>query len=210
MIGSSSMSPTKNIHRHCLPLLAAFVGLWAASASAGVLYDNGADQQFNYYSIDNSFEVTNSFVLSSAASIYGVNLVVGVGSTDIPLGVDWLITTAAFGGTTEASGTAAFVNTTVSSIPSRFGGNLWAYSVEFDIPALPLAAGTYWLQLQNGTDAQSAGLSWAESSGPSSAQQTLAGSINSESFQILSPEPGGLILMGSGILALVLRRRSRA
>src|SRR5580700_3153314 len=204
------MNPTKNIHRRCLPLLAAFAGLWAASASATVLYDDGGDQQISYYTIDGPYAVTDSFLLASAAYVYDVNLIVAVESSSTPVGVDRLITTAAFGGTTEASGTAAFFNTTVSSIPPLYGGALTAYSVEFSVPGLPLAAGTYWLQLQNGTSTGGQGLAWAQSDGPSSAQQTVTGSITSESFQISSPEPGGLILMGSGILALVLRLRSRA
>jgi hypothetical protein len=85
-----------------------------------------------------------------------------------------------------------------------------------------LAAGTYWLNLQNAT--LSTGddpIYWDENSGPSSASQNSVGTIPSESFTLLSggsgttsatgstPEPSSIILFGSGVLGLasVLRRK---
>ena len=77
-----------------------------------------------------------------------------------------------------------------------------------------LGPGTYWLTLQNANDAFGSGVLWDQNSGPSSAFENFLGTIPSETFQILggggtTPEPGSIMLFGTGILGLagVLRRK---
>ena len=85
-------------------------------------------------------------------------------------------------------------------------------------------AGNYWLTLENATTSEVGPLYWDENSGvgctspgcPSTAQENTLGSIPSEAFTVsgvpspgTTPEPGSIILLGSGILGLsvVLRRK---
>jgi len=87
-----------------------------------------------------------------------------------------------------------------------------------------LAAGTYWLNLQNAVVNTGDPVYWDENSGPSSASENSVGTIPSESFTVLGgststtttttttgtvPEPSSIMLLGSGILGLVgvLRRK---
>jgi hypothetical protein len=81
-----------------------------------------------------------------------------------------------------------------------------------------LDPGTYWLNLQNAFVNPGDPAFWDENSGPSQASENSVGTIPSESFTLLGtngtsttgtvPEPGTVILFGSGILGLagMLRR----
>jgi hypothetical protein len=87
---------------------------------------------------------------------------------------------------------------------------------------LPLLAGTtYWLQIGNSMATNGDDAGWDQSDGPSTAFKANVGALpdgfgcnglctGSESFEILSaPEPGTLLLLGAGLIALAgLRRRS--
>jgi hypothetical protein len=91
----------------------------------------------------------------------------------------------------------------------------------FALPGLSLAAGTYYLQLQNAVTGYGNPLYWDASNGSSDAAQAGNGSdpydlngansnpgSNSETFQILgspdsvTPEPSSFLLLGSGLLGL--------
>jgi hypothetical protein len=83
-----------------------------------------------------------------------------------------------------------------------------------------LNAGTYWLNLQNAVVNTGDPVYWDENSGPSQASENSVGTIPSESFTIgcccsdgktlpgcgpppTSPEPGSLLLFGSGVVAML-------
>jgi hypothetical protein len=83
-----------------------------------------------------------------------------------------------------------------------------------------LSAGTYWLNMQNASVPSGDPVFWDENSGPSEASESSVGTIPSESFTILgtsgtttgtgtTPEPGSILLFGSGALGLagLLRRK---
>ena len=83
-----------------------------------------------------------------------------------------------------------------------------------------LNAGDYWLNMQNAVVNTGDPVYWDENRGPSRASEGAPGTIPSESFTILgsttttgttgtTPEPGTLMLFGSGALGLlgVLRRK---
>jgi hypothetical protein len=82
-----------------------------------------------------------------------------------------------------------------------------------------LAAGTYWLTLENVlTNAPDDPVYWDQNSGPSLASQNSLGTIPSESFTVMgssgsstgtTPEPGSLVLFASGALGVAgwIRRK---
>jgi hypothetical protein len=129
----------------------ALAGLAALPASAGVVYNNdfgGVTSGDNFaedaFTINLSFSVTNSFVLASNTNLTGANFALWANSGDTLSSVNWYITTAEFGGTTLASGTASPVGTTIET-------NSFGYTIlneAFNIPSLALnGATTYWFQL---------------------------------------------------------------
>ncbi len=83
-----------------------------------------------------------------------------------------------------------------------------------------LNAGRYWLTLSDFEDVGDP-LYWDENAGPSQASQNSVGTIPSESFTIFgtanstttttgtTPEPGSIVLFGSGIVGVagILRRK---
>jgi PEP-CTERM motif len=79
-----------------------------------------------------------------------------------------------------------------------------------------LAAGTYWLNMDNAVINDDPAY-WDENSGPAQASENSVGTIPSEAFTIFGssngsstvPEPASILLFGSGMLGLagVLRRR---
>ena len=183
-------------------------------ASGGTIYDNGpANGSVYAWTINFGYVVSDSFTVGAASTVFGVDFYVWAYPGDTALTVDWSITSAEFGGTTYGSGTASLSSTFISS-------NQYGYDIDRLSASglyLALGAGTYWLNLQNATTALGDPLFWDENSGPSSASESAVGTIASEAFDINgtrnveSPEPGSILLFGSGILGLagLLRRKLR-
>jgi PEP-CTERM motif len=189
----------------------------AIPAMAQTVYSNGPiNGTTDAWTINFGFVVSDTFTVpTGGASIDG--LVFGAwlfpGDTLENAGVQ--ITSSEFGGTTFFSGTVDFVQTACHG--NQYGHNVCDETGSFS--PVNLAAGTYWLNLDNAVVNNGDPLYWDENSGPSSASENSIGTIPSESFTILggttsttggtTPEPSSIMLFGSAILGLagVLRRK---
>jgi len=215
-----------------------FFGYFAAcpAASAGFIYNNGpfngTENAFNI-DINSSSAVSNSFTLSNAADITAVDFGVWVNPGDTPTAVEGLITSTDFGGTVYGDFTVS-LNQPITSLGSN--GSFDLYAVSFSVPNLELAAGSYYLTLQNAGTTDNAQVLWDENDGPSTAfEATIVPNIpgpgytyqdvcalldptcnnigapaGSETFQIegtFTPEPGTTYLLLGGFLLLAIAGR---
>jgi hypothetical protein len=186
---------------------------FAPAALSSTLSTNGPiNGTITGWQINGGEAVTNSFAMSSNAAVTGVS---GIGlwansPGNVPLTLDWVVSTAANGGGT-VEGSGSNVSLSVSYI--RQTGFAGIYSAGFSIGNLFLTAGTYYLELLNATDTQpSFGIFWDQNNGPSSAYQTylgnpLANPSGSESFEIdgitvLEPATRGYIACGLLFLSI--------
>jgi hypothetical protein len=199
--------------------------LLAVPASAGILYTNGpVNGTIDAYNIGSAFSVSDSFNLSSGATVTGVNFGAWNLEGEVTAQVDWLIGTTPYDGSL-GSGTASV--SSVFQFTNSFGYPVYQDSISG--LSVSLAAGTYWLTLHNGVSSLGGVVYWDENDGPSLAFDTGIGEINnsnfgsctqgnpdcSQSFDIVGsstgvPEPGSIALFGSGLLLVgALRRRTR-
>ncbi len=201
-------------------------------ASADVLYSNGpVNGTLNAWSTSFTGYVTaDSFTLSSNSTLTGVaDIGFWVFLGDTPLSEDWSIWSAAGPG---GGGTELYGPTTASLINTFDFANEYdifdVYTSSFSLPSIALDAGTYWLQLGNGTTFLGSMLAWDQNNGPtgngtgSQAWTSGEGFITaasdpcvgapasgycSESFEIVGtssiPEPSSVYMLGS-LLVLVL------
>ena len=215
------------------------LALAGPASAGVVLYDNTTSlDNYNVdawnISTGSGFSVADNFTLSSGANVTSVNFWEWVAPNDPLTSVDWAIldnsvpTDPIGSGSVLFSGTASGGGLTDTFVED----NSFSYQIDeisFSTGSLSLGAGTYWLLLQNAVNTN--GVFWDQSDGPSVAYQNTLGALAqgvgncggisgaggpscSESFQIVgdntaTPEPGSLMLFGSGILAVVgvLRRR---
>ena len=193
-------------------------------ASADVLYENGpirADQEA--WTINFGFIVSDSFTISTPnATVNGFQFGGWVFPGDVIESVKVSITSDEFGGTT-------YFDQQVSLIQSDCEANhlgLWTCLETGTFSGVDLGQGTYFINLQNAVTNNGDPAYWDENTGigchsqgcPSQASESSVGTINSESFSILGssgggtvPEPGSLLLFGSGVVAGVgfVRRKLR-
>src|SRR5664279_701477 len=196
--------------------------LIAAPAMAGTLYSNGPiNGTVDAWNICcGMYTVADSFTLTGSSTVTGFDGGFWVAVGDSPIATDWVIASNNpdfLGGTVVANGTGSFSNSLFCS--GCFGGSADIYTSTISGLNVSLGAGTYYLELLNGTTAVGglSNLYWDENSGPSTAYEYpffMAG-INSQAFNIYgtssgsTPEPGTLMLLGSGVagLAGMLRRK---
>ena len=202
-------------------------------ASAQVLYDDGPiNGTTDAWTINFGYIVGDTFQLSANSTVGGFNFGAWEFPGDILTSVDWSITSEFDGGTLYGSGTASGKNLTDQFIST----NQYGYDIDqITVTGLKvnLASGTtYWLDLQNAMVPSGDPVFWDENSGvgckgdngmgggcPSQADWTgciSAGALcPPESFDIngtgggTTPEPGSIVLFGSGILGLagIVRRK---
>src|SRR5580698_1061010 len=192
-------------------------------AVAQDIYDNGpTNGTTDGWTINFGFAVSDSFTLSSGATVGGLNFAAWVEPGDTLQSAEVSITSSEFGGTSFFDQTVSFTQS--GCVANQYGFNVCTESSTFSGPSLN--AGTYWLNLSNASTAAGDPVYWDENSGPSSASENSIGTVPSESFTLLgsgstttsttststtgtTPEPSSIMLFGSGILGLagVLRRR---
>jgi hypothetical protein len=168
--------------------------------------DNGT---INAWTINFGFEVEDSFTLATTATVTGVSFGGWTNAGDVITSVDWGI--AAATGSFADNGTDAV--TIGPYIGQSYGYDIYTYS--FSIAPTSLAAGTYYLTLQNAVATNADPAFWDENDGPSTALENTVGWIGSESFSVNSaavPEPStwAMILLGFAGLGFVGHRRASA
>ena len=167
------------------------------------------------------YTVADSFTLGANSTITGFDGGFWLAPGNSPIATDWVIASGNpdfLGGTVAASGSGNFTNSLYCSL-CGLGGSFDIYTSTISGLNVSLGAGTYYLELLNGTTAFGGfnNLFWDENSGPSTAYEYpfFTTGINSQAFNLYgttgttTPEPGTLMLLGSGVagLAGMLRRK---
>ncbi len=194
--------------------------LSSTTASAGVIYDNGPiNGTLGAWTIDEGIAASDSFLLTSSATLTGVDFGDWIDPGATPVSVQWGIGTspdytnsAGGGGSPVAALTNVFLGTN--------GAGYDMYTSSFSLPDITLPAGTYWLSLQNATTSNGDYLYWDINNGTSVAYVSTIGNVanvlfpgsNSDAFQILSsvPEPASIALAVPALLLVAgFARRKR-
>jgi hypothetical protein len=208
-----------------LSMLALCLSLAALPAAAQVIYSDGpTNGNTDAWTINFGFIVSDSFNVSgTSATITGGQFAMWLFTGDTLETAEVSITSGEQGGTTYFNQTVSFTQGPCAL--NDYGFNVCTETTSFNGPTLN--AGTYWINLQNATVSSGDPVYWDENSGPSSSSENSVGSIPAESFTILGtsstttstststtttstvPEPGSILLFGSGILGLagMLRRK---
>ncbi len=184
-------------------MLPAFGDLIYSNATA----DSGVTAAYllNYGNV-----VSDTFTVTNPATVSEVDLTVWTDPGDPLTNVDWSIGTAAYGSDVDSAVSAPV--TTESVCGSCQYGEYDVDSVAITGLDVSLAAGTYYLTLQNGLTTSSGPLLfWDVSYGPSLASINGGGQIPSETFELYgeAPEPGTWMMVGSALLALGFRMRNK-
>ena len=193
-------------------------------------YDNGPiNGTTDAWTISFGYIVSDTFVINNYGGLQyvsGFQFGIWEFPGDVLSSVDWSITSGENGGTVFGSGTASGKNLTDTFVSS----NQYGYDIDLitvtglNVPEL--SGGTYWLNLQNAVVPSGDPVYWDENSGqgcsdtgcPSSASESAVGTIPSEAFTVTgggcsgcvceagggscTPEPGSILLFGSGVLGL--------
>jgi len=184
------------------------------------LYTNGPiNGGINAYSVSSlaPFNVANSFTLSGQSTITSFDVGLWLAPTDTPTTVSWYIETAPSfnGGTVLFSGSGTFSNAFWGV--SSYGYDIYTSTLR-GLSGVSLGAGTYYLELYNVSTSQVNNVFWDENNGSSLAFFSAINDIGSEAFNIYgttgspthaTPEPGTIVMFGTGILGLAgaVRRR---
>jgi hypothetical protein len=185
-------------------------------------YDNGpVNGQVDAWTINNGFAVSDSFHLANETEIQNISFWAWVEPGDTATSVEVAIGTTPFNN--DLLDETGVTLTQSDCFTNNFGFDICHESGNLTSFVQP-GAGNYWLTLENAATSEVGPLYWDENSGvgctspgcPSTAQENTLGSIPSEAFTVngvpspgTTPEPGSIILLGSGILgfSVVLRRK---
>jgi len=203
-----------------LSLLALCLVAVPAMAQSTVYSNGPINGTTDAWTINSGFVVSDTFTVGSGgANVTGISFGAWAFPGDVLESSGIQITSSEFGGTTFYSGTVNFVQSGCSS--NQYGFNVCTETSDSSFGSVNLAAGTYWLNLDNAVVNTGDPIYWDENSGPSSASENSVGTIPSEAFTVLGgtttttttsssvPEPSSIMLFGSGILGLagLLRRK---
>jgi len=223
--------PTMKLHLASLLLLTLCVMLAAVPAAAQDIYNNGPiNGNTDAWTINFGFIVGDSFTVSTGnTTITGMSFGAWLYPGETLNSAEVWISSGALGdGTTYFNQTVGFTGSGCAM--DQYGFNVCDETGIFNGPTLN--NGTYWVNLENASSSNGDPVYWDENSGvgctspgcPSQAQENdcIAGAhggyscIPSESFTLYGeasgatvPEPGSIVLFGSGFLAAVgvLRRK---
>lgn len=195
----------------------AFIGL-SSPASASALYVNGPfDGGHGAGSISGGDATTNSFTLAGRSTLTGVNFGGWTELGNVVTSVDWAITSTP--NIFPINGTAAVTSGVLHTNPKVYSVGIDSFS----LPNITLAAGTYYLVLQNAVTTNGSGVGWDLDNGSSVAWNTYWGSTQniptafggsgSEYFELLgtpAPVPEWrtwlMMITGLGAAGVMLRR----
>jgi hypothetical protein len=170
------------------------------------------------------YKVSDSFTLSSPATLVGVNIALWTISGDTATALDWSIGSNLFLSDIAFGNAAALTPgdpVSFSGTPPLGDGGLYDVALyTFALPSSSLGAGTYYLTLQNASSLFGV-VYWDQNNDPNTLGITFNQSgpgapplLGAESFQILgsspAPEPASFVLFGSGLLVAGLVRRKTA
>ena len=199
-------------------VFALWLALAALPAAADTVYDNGAiNGTTDAWTLNFGFIVSDTFTVGfGGATVTGLNFGAWVFPGDVLLNAEVSITSSEFGGTTYFDGVVSFTQSGCSG--NQYGYNVCTESGSFSGPSL--AAGSYWMNLQNAVVNDGDPIYWDENSGPATASENSVGTVPSEAFTLLGnttggtsfygyPEPNVILLYASGLLGVVgvLRRK---
>jgi hypothetical protein len=217
------------VKNHSLALIALSLVILTVPATAGVVFDNYPINEYvGGWTINGGYIVSDSFTLTSAATVNGVNFGVWLSYGSTITNVDWSIGTAPYGNSLDSGAGAALSSTPLGGLAD---GVYPVFSSTFSFPDLNLAAATYYLTLQNAVVTNGGAAFWNINNGPGiDVWESARGNISpndcylvtfgtwgtcASAFQILGPgggaipEPATWTLLGSGILvAFALRRKA--
>jgi hypothetical protein len=163
-------------------LIATFLVLGSAAAMADtVVYNNGAPNGNDAWTINFGFWVEDSFTLTTTGNLTQINFAAWLIPGDVIQTVRWTIFSAGAG----AGGGGPILRSGTAVVTSGASCGTDCLEETFSLPSLHLTPGTYYLRLQNAVVTNGDPAYWAESGGPSKAYQSTAGSIPSESFQVI-------------------------
>ena len=194
-------------------MLALCLTVAALPAMADTVYDNGPiNGTTDAWTINFGFIVSDTFTVGTGgAMVNGLAFGAWLFPGDVLQSAEVSITDSEFGGNTFFDGVVNFTQS--GCVGNQYGFNVCTETGSFT--DTNLAAGTYWLNLQNASVNTGDPVYWDENSGPSQASENSVGTIPSEAFTLTGgpantvPEPSSILLFGSGILgaAGVLRRK---
>ncbi len=186
-------------------------------AKADLMYNNGPiNGTVDAWTISQGDQVSDSFTLSSATTVTGVQFGVWAIPGDTMTSVDWAISTGPTGGGVgDGSQPSGIIASGTASTSTAFQyTSVYGYDIDLINFSLstPVAAGTYYLSLQNAVVPSGNSSYWDENEGPSTAYEnyygnlanaSIPGTTGSESFQLYGsavPEPSSARSFSDGLV----------